>query len=247
VEALRILFTGVGEYLTHSDMIHDLEHRLFIKLRRGGLSVGEISDAIKRMATTTADKKTLSPSEFMAFFPLKAAVSSQQSENASLLRISPAVGAGGPVVFDSSAIAPVSFTNTTICGLLLSDITHSNASDLIHHRCLSNKGSCGLISSVAVRPIPGRDDDDADGKVYFHVRYHDRSADIEVDAETVFKECIAYKSVETKQIEALGPEAALESALSIARPLPLLSQTHKHQDVLNSRQANAVGAMLGTP
>jgi hypothetical protein len=82
--------------------------------------------------------------------------------------------------------------------------------------------------------------------VYFHIRYHDRSADIEVDAETVFKECIAYKSAETKQIEALGPKAALESALSIARPLTQLSQTHKHRDVLNPRQTNAIGAMLGT-
>jgi hypothetical protein len=65
-------------------------------------------------------------------------------------------------------------------------------------------------------------------------------------AETVFKECLAYKSAESKQIEALGPKAALESALFIAQPLTQLLQNHKHQDVLNPQQANAIGARLGT-
>jgi hypothetical protein len=52
VEALRILFVGTGAYLTQSDKIFDLEHRFFLKLRRGGLSDGAISEAIKDMATT---------------------------------------------------------------------------------------------------------------------------------------------------------------------------------------------------
>jgi hypothetical protein len=63
VEALRILFVGIGDYLTHSDKIHDLEHCLFLKLRRGGLSDGAISEAIKCMVITTKDKHALTPTE----------------------------------------------------------------------------------------------------------------------------------------------------------------------------------------
>lgn len=140
----------------------------------------------------------------MAFFPIKAADPSQQGESSSLLRIAPAVGAGALTVFDSSTATPISFTDATTAGLLFSDITHATASDLVHQRCLTNKGSVGLVSSVSVKSIPGRNS--TGGKVCLHVRYHDQLADIKADAETVFKECLAYKSAETKQIAALGPK-----------------------------------------
>ena len=144
LEALKILFTGIGEYITHSDNVYDLQHRLFLKLQRGGLAVGEIGEAIRRMVTTTKAKPTLTPAEFMVYFPLKAAVSAQQSESVTPLRIEPAVGAGATVAFDSSAIAPVSFANATINGLRLCDVSHANAADLIHSRLLSKTGGTGF-------------------------------------------------------------------------------------------------------
>jgi hypothetical protein len=67
-----VLSTYAGANLTQSDRIYDLEHCFFLKLRRGGLSIGAIGEAIKTLITTTKTKVALTPKEFMEFFPIKA-------------------------------------------------------------------------------------------------------------------------------------------------------------------------------
>jgi hypothetical protein len=244
VEALRILFCGLGLYLTGSDRIYDLGHRFYLKLGRGGLSNGGIGLAIKTMINATKDKPSLSPAEFMGFFHVKEPDTSRQAENPTLVRMAPAATSSALPIFDSSEVAPISFADVSIQGMRYADILPENAGNLTFSKCLTKNGIVGIVTSVSGKSIPSSTK--TDGKVYLWVRYHDKRNDIEVEAETVFRETIAHQAKETKQVKELGPEAALKSALHIAKPLTQLAQDHKHQDVLSSNAVHAIGASLGT-
>ena len=241
---LKLALLRVGGYLTPSDDARDLTHRLYYFLRFSGCSTQLIAERIQTAtdSITKGEEDSITPQAFCDSFGALAPMAPLTDLPVTDFQVGKAQ-AGVITPFLAHEVEALAIGGHELAGYTLSNLLLlTNGAPWVHLRLLDKDGNDGFVTGVASRS-------DEESSIWYKVSQNsDPSNTVEVSAQDVYKNHLAYAAKASKQ-DFAGPSSAqtLADVLSQTTLINSAAGHHRSNQVLSVSQLNTFGNALGCP